>query len=54
MAVAIKGFYNMCLERGKKWKLENRKPENPFQQRDTSSARSCCAVSLPLLKPQAM
>lgn len=25
MAVAIKGFYNMCLERGKKWKLENRK-----------------------------
>lgn len=34
------------------WKI--RKPENPFQQKDTSSARRCCVVSLPLLKPQAM
>lgn len=34
------------------WKI--RKPENPFQQRDSSSARSCCIVSLPLLKQQAM
>lgn len=53
LAVTIKALHGCALKERRDGNWKTRKPENHFQRRDASGARSCCSVSLPALKPQA-